>query len=94
MRKGRITDEGGQWLQQARRTNHRNDQAGMPTAGVCCRHGLSRATFYKLKSRYGGMEMSEAARLKALEDKNAKLKRLLAEMMLDNVLSKDLPEES
>ncbi len=55
----------------------------MPTAEVCRRHGLSPATFYKLKARYGGMEVSEAARLKALEDENAKLKRLLADTMLE-----------
>jgi putative transposase len=49
-----------------------------------------RQTFYKLKTKYGGMEVSEAARLKALEDENAKLKRLLADTMLDNVVLKDL----
>ena len=62
----------------------------MPTAEVCRRHGLSTATFYKLKSKYGGMTVSEAARLKALEDENVKLKRLLADAMLDNVVLKDL----
>ncbi len=65
-------------------------EAGMPTAEVCRRHGLSPATFYKLKAKYGGMEVSEAARLKALENENAKLKRLLADTMLDNVVLKDL----
>lgn len=65
-------------------------EAGMPTAEVCRGHGLSPATFYKLKAKYGGMEVSEAARLKALEDENAKLKRLLADTMLDNVVLKDL----
>ncbi|MCT9000728.1 IS3 family transposase [Chelativorans intermedius] len=69
----------------------KEQEAGMPTAEVCRRHGLSPATFYKLKSKYGGMEVSEAARLKALEDENAKLKRLLADTMLDNVVLKDLP---
>jgi putative transposase len=64
----------------------KEQEAGMPTAEVCRRHGLSTATFYKLKSKYGGMEVSEAARLKALEDENAKLKRLLADAMLDNVV--------
>ena len=64
--------------------------AGMPTAEVCRRHGLSPATFYKLKSKYGGMGVSEAARLKALEDENAKLKKLLAEQMLDLAAMKDL----
>jgi putative transposase len=67
----------------------KEQEAGMPTAEVCRRHGLSTATFYKLKSKYGGMEVSEAARLKALEDENAKLKRLLADAMLDNVVLKD-----
>ncbi len=68
----------------------KEQEAGMPTAEVCRRHGLSPATFYKLKAKYGGMEVSEAARLKALEDENAKLKRLLADTMLDNVVLKDL----
>ena len=68
----------------------KEQEAGMPTSEVCRRHGLSPATFYKLKATYGGMEVSEAARLKALEDENAKLKRLLADAMLDNVVLKDL----
>ena len=62
----------------------------MPTAELCRRHGLSPSTFYTLKAKYGGMEVSEAARLKALEDENTKLKRLLADTMLDNVVLKDL----
>ena len=62
----------------------------MPTAEVCLRHGQSTATFYKLKAKYGVMEVSEDARLKALEEENAKLKRLLADTMLDNVVLKDL----
>lgn len=62
----------------------------MPTAEVCRRHGLIPATFYKLKFKYGSMEVSQAARLKALEDENAKLKRLLADTMLNNVVLKDL----
>ncbi|QFS83764.1 Transposase [Roseivivax sp. THAF40] len=65
-------------------------EAGMPTAEVCRRHGPSPVTFYKLKSKNGGMEASAAARLKALEDENAKLERLLADTMLDNVVLKDL----
>lgn len=68
----------------------KEQEAGMATAEVCRRHGLSPATFYKLKAKYGGMEVSEAARLKAFEDENAKLKRLLADTMLDNVVLKDL----
>ena len=71
----------------------KEQEAGMPTAEVCRRHGLSPATFYKLKAKYGGMEVSEAARLKALEDENAKLKRMLADAMLDNVALKDLLEK-
>ena len=68
----------------------KEQEAGMPTAEVCRRHGLSPATFYKLKAKYGGLELSDAKRLKQLEDENAKLKRLLADTMLDNVVLKDL----
>jgi hypothetical protein len=57
--------------------------AGMPTAEICRRHGISLATFYKWKSKFGGMEVSEAKRLRALEDEKAKLNKLLAEAMLD-----------
>jgi len=62
----------------------------LPTAEVCRKHRLSPATFYKLKGKYGGMEVSEARRLRMLEDENAKLKRLLAESVLDNAILKDL----
>ena len=62
----------------------------MPTSDVCRRHGMSSATLYKWKARYGGMDVSDARRLKTLEGENAKLKRLLAESMLDNVVLKDL----
>ena len=62
----------------------------MPTAELCRKHGLSPATFYKLKAKYGGMDLSDAKRLKQLEDENAKLKRLVADVMLDNVVLKDL----
>uniref|UniRef100_UPI0013B39DEA transposase n=1 Tax=Paracoccus indicus TaxID=2079229 RepID=UPI0013B39DEA len=65
-------------------------EAGMATAEVCRRHGLSAATFYKLKAKYGGMDVSDAQRLRALEDENGKLKRLLADAMLDNIVPKDL----
>lgn len=65
-------------------------EAGMPTADVCRKHGLSQGTFYKFKSQYGGMEVSDAAKLRAITDENAKLKRLLADTMLDNVVLKDL----
>jgi putative transposase len=59
------------------------------TADVCCRHGVSSATFYKWKAKYGGLEVSEAKWLKALENENNRLKRLLAEAMLDNASLKD-----
>ena len=68
----------------------REQEAGSPTAEVCRRHGISSATFYAWKAKFGGMEVSEAKRLKALEDENAKLKRLLADAMLDNAGLKDL----
>ena len=68
----------------------REQEAGVPVADLCRTHGLSSPTFYKWKARFGGMDVSEARRLKALEDENAKLKRLLAEAMLDNAGLKDL----
>lgn len=58
-------------------------QAGLSAAELCRKHGVSDATFYKWRAKYGGMEVSESKRLKALEDENAKLKRLLADAMLD-----------
>lgn len=58
-------------------------QAGLTAAELCRKHGISDATFYKWRSKYGGMDVSDARRLKALEDENRKLKRLLAEQMLD-----------
>jgi putative transposase len=68
----------------------REQEAGAATADVCRRHGVSSATFYKWKSKYGGLEVSEAKRLKALEDENGRLKRMLADAMLDNAALKDL----
>jgi putative transposase len=65
-------------------------EAGAKTEEVCRRHGISSATLYKWKSKYGGLEVSEARRLRALEDENRRLKRLLAESMLDNAALKDL----
>lgn len=62
----------------------------MPTADVCRKHGVSSATFYKWKAKFGGLDVSEAKRLKALEDENARLKRMLADSMLDNAALKDL----
>ena len=68
----------------------KEQEAGMPTAEVCRRHGISSATFYKWKSKFGGLEVSDARRLRALEQENSRLKKLLAEAMLDNVVLKDL----
>ena len=68
----------------------REQESGASTTEVCRKHGISDATLYQWKARYGGLEVSEARRLKALEDENAKLKRLLAEAMLDNAALKDL----
>ena len=68
----------------------REQEAGVPVMDLCRRHGLSSPTFYKWKAKFGGMDVSEARRLRALEDENAKLKRLLADAMLDNVALKDL----
>ena len=68
----------------------REQEAGLSTAEVCRKHGISTATFYGWKAKFGGLEVSEAKRLKQLEDENAKLKRLLADAMLDNAALKDL----
>jgi putative transposase len=65
-------------------------ELGARTADVCRKHGISEATFYKWKNKYGGMDVSEAKRLKALEEENTKLKKLLADAMLDNAALKDL----
>jgi putative transposase len=68
----------------------REQEAGAKTADVCRRHGVSSATFYAWKAKYGGMDVSETKRLKALEAENAKLKRLYADAMLDNAGLKEL----
>jgi putative transposase len=68
----------------------REQEAGAKTAEVCRKHGVSGATFYKWKAKYGGMEVSEARRLKALEEENAKLKKLLVEAMLDNAMLREV----
>lgn len=64
--------------------------AGMPIKELCRKHGFSDASYYKWKARFGGMEISDAKRLKALEEENNKLKRLLADSMLDNAALKDI----
>ena len=65
-------------------------EAGVSVADLCRKHGVSDASIYKWKAKFGGMEVSEAKRLRALEDENGKLKRMLADAMLDNVALKDL----
>ena len=83
MRKGRFSDE--QIIAILR-----EQEAGMATAEVCRRHGISSATFYAWKSKYGGLEISDTKRLKALEDENRKLKKLLAEHVLDNATLREM----
>ena len=68
----------------------REQESGVATAEVCRKHGVSSATFYKWKAKFGGMEVSDARRLRTLEAENAKLKKLLAEAMLDNAILKDV----
>ena len=68
----------------------REQEAGAKTADVCRKHGVSEATFYKWKAKYGGLEVSEAKRLRTLEDENGRLKRMLADAVLDNAALKDL----
>ena len=68
----------------------REHEAGAATSDVCRKHGISSATFYKWKAKYGGLEVSAARRLRSLEDENRRLKKLLAETMLDNAMLKDI----
>lgn len=68
----------------------KEQEAGVPVADLCRKHGVSNASIYKWKAKYGGMDVSEAKRLKTLEDENARLKKLLADAMLDNSALKDL----
>ena len=68
----------------------KQQESSVATADMCREHGISSATFYKWKAKFGGLEVSDARRLKALEDENAKLKKLLAEQMLDNAMLKDV----
>lgn len=68
----------------------KEQEAGAKTADVCRKHGISSATFYKFKAKYGGMDVSDARRLKTLKEENARLKKLLAEQMLDNAILRDV----
>jgi putative transposase len=68
----------------------REQEAGVPTAEVCRKHGVSSATFYKWKAKFGGLDVSDVKRLRSLEDENGRLKRMLADAMLDNAALKDL----
>ena len=65
-------------------------EAGVSVSELCRKHGVSNASIYKWKARFGGMDVSDAKKLQALEDENAKLKKLLAEAMLDNAMLKDI----
>jgi putative transposase len=68
----------------------REQEAGAKTADVCRKHGISPATFYQWKAKFGGLDVSEARRLRALDAENARLKKLLADAMLDNAVLKDI----
>ena len=83
MRKSRFTEE-----QIIAILNEQ--ERGIATAEVCRTHGISQGTFYKWKATFGGMDVSDARKLKSLETENARLKKLLAEQMLDNTILKDL----
>lgn len=87
MRKSRSSDE--QIIAMIR-----EHESGVKTADICRKYGLSDATFYKLKAKFGGMTVSDAQRLRTLETENGKLKRLLAEAMLDNAALKDLASKN
>lgn len=71
----------------------REQEAGAATVDICRKHGISPATFYQWKSKFGGLEVSEARRLRTLEAENTRLKKLLAEAMLDNAVLKDIASQ-
>ena len=68
----------------------REQEAGSKTADVCRKHGISPATFYQWKAKFSGLEVSEARRLRTLEAENARLKKLLADAMLDDAVLEDV----
>jgi putative transposase len=93
----RLRGDGHEGERVHGRTDHRDfrePEAGAKTADICRKHGISSATFYKWKARFGGLEVSDAKRLKALEDENTKLKKLLAEAMLDNARLKEISSKN
>jgi putative transposase len=85
-----IKARGGRAMKQSRYTEEqiigvlKQAEAGVKTAEVCRQHGISNATFYKWKGKYGGLEVSEARRLRQLEDENRRLKQIVADLTLDN----------
>jgi putative transposase len=83
MKKGRFTEEQIIGIL-------REHEAGAATGELCRKHGISSGTFYNWKAKYGGLEVSEAKRLRSLEDENRRLKKLLAETRLDNAMLKDV----
>jgi putative transposase len=95
-KKGRVVTERRRTMKGSRFSEEqiigilREQEAGATTADVCRKHGISEATFYKWKAKFGGLEVSDAKRLKSLEDENGKLKKLLAEAMLDIAVLKDI----
>lgn len=72
----------------------REQEAGAATAEVCRRHGISTATFYKWKAKFGGMDVSDAKRLRSLEEESSRLKKLLADTMLDNAMLKEIASKN
>jgi putative transposase len=68
----------------------KEQETGVATADVCRKYGISSASFYKYKAKFGGMDVSDARKLKALESENNKLKKLLAEQLLDNAMLRDI----
>ena len=83
MKKARLTEEQIIGILQ-------EHEAGAKCADPCRKHGMSEGTFYAWKAKYGGLDVSQARKLKVLEDENVRLKKLLAEAMLDNAVLKDL----
>ena len=72
----------------------KESELGIPAAEICRKHGISEQTFYNWKNKYGGMDFNDALRLKSLEEENRRLKRLVADLSLDNQVLKDLLEKN